>query len=371
MELTVSQSKYTLQMKKGSPLGNSTTPKASTYLDFIQNQANNTNSVDPQMLFDTDDEKMKRIRDIIVQTSNTSVPVLITGESGVGKEVIARAIHKASSTTKQEPFIAINCAAVPPSLLESELFGFEKGSFTGADQKHIGKFELANNGTILLDEITEIDVGLQAKLLRVIQEKEIDKIGGKRPVPINTRIVATTNKDILTAVQQGKFREDLYYRLYVLQIEVPPLRDRPKDIVHLANKFLKQFGESINNQSLRFSEEALDKIKRHKWPGNVRELQNVIQRATILAKDNLITNDIIPIEDTLQPKTRDWIEELPLGEPLRLVETHFILETLKHHNGNRTHAAKTLGISLRTLRNKINEFSAMGYEIMGPFNGRS
>ncbi|MBI2603794.1 MAG: sigma-54-dependent Fis family transcriptional regulator [Deltaproteobacteria bacterium] len=344
-------------------------PQASTYLDYIQNRRGK--QAKPQrQLFDAADEKMKRIHDIVWQVGDTNVPVLITGESGTGKEVIARALHEAAFEDDR-PYIAVNCAAMPASLLESELFGFEKGAFTGAHQRHVGKFELASNGTLLLDEITEMDLSLQAKLLRVLQEKEIDPLGSKSPVRINTRIIATTNRDIVKAVAQGKFRQDLYYRLYVLHIEVPPLRERPKDIVLLAQKFLETVAISFQRPQLRFSEQALAKLCTHTWPGNVRELQNIIQRAVIHAPQDMILPEHIPIDGEEMPSSMEWVSTLPIGQTLQLVETHFILETLKHHNGNRTHAAKTLGISLRTLRNKINEFTVAGYEVPAPLSGRA
>lgn len=345
-------------------------PHASTYLDFIQHRKGRRPDRD-KPLFDSADEKMARIQDIIWQIADTNVPVLITGESGSGKEVIARAIHQAAGT-EGRPFVAVNCAAMPAALLESELFGHEKGSFTGAHQKHIGKFEQAQNGTLLLDEITEIDIALQAKLLRVLQEKEVERVGGTQPISVNTRVIATTNRDIISAVSQGRFRQDLYYRLYVLHLEIPPLRERPKDIELLANKFLDDCRKNFNRPSLVFSPEAMEKMRNHQWPGNVRELQNVVQRAVILSAQDVIKESSIPVDGEEAPMiSMDWINSLPIGQTLKTVETHFILETLKNHHGNRTHAAKTLGISLRTLRNKINEFTAEGYDVTAPVNGRS
>lgn len=347
-------------------------PNASTYLDFIQHRKGRRPDRDrDKPLFPAADEKMVRIQDIIWQIADTNVPVLITGESGVGKEVIAKAIHTAVNQ-EHRPFIPINCAAMPATLLESELFGFEKGSFTGANQKHIGKFELANNGSLLLDEITEIEPALQAKLLRVLQEKEIERIGGKNPIPVNTRVIATTNRDIVSAVNQGRFRQDLYYRLYVLHIEIPPLRERPKDIELLSNIFLNDCKNNFNRQNLSFSPDAMEKLNAHNWPGNVRELQNIVQRAVIMSPQDLISARSIPLEGEGTPMVSlEWVNSLPIGQTLRVVETHFILETLKNHRGNRTHAAKTLGISLRTLRNKINEFTAEGFEVTAPISGRS
>lgn len=355
-----------------SPKGGSSYPNASTYLDFIQHRKGRRPDRDrDQPLFDSADEKMARIQDIIWQIADTNVPVLITGESGTGKEVIARAIHKAGGLDGR-PFVAVNCAAMPATLLESELFGFEKGAFTGAHQKHTGKFEQAQNGTLLLDEVTEIETPLQAKLLRVLQEKEIERIGGQSPIPVNTRVIATTNRDIVSAVTQGRFRQDLYYRLYVLHLEIPPLRERPRDIDLLANKFLEDCKKSFNRPGLSFSTEAMEKLRKHLWPGNVRELQNVVQRAVIMSPQDIIRENTLPIEGEGTPMiSLDWVSSLPIGQTLKTVETHFILETLKHHQGNRTHAAKTLGISLRTLRNKINEFTAEGYEVTAPVSGRA
>ena len=353
------------------PKAGSGYPNASTYLDFIQHRKGRRPERN-KPLFDSADEKMARIQDIIWQIADTNVPVLITGESGAGKEVIARAIHQAGGTERR-PFVAVNCAAMPATLLESELFGYEKGAFTGAHQRHAGKFEQAQNGTLLLDEITEIDIALQAKLLRVLQEKEVERIGGQKPVPVNTRVIATTNRDIVSSVTKGRFRQDLYYRLYVLHLEIPPLRERPKDIELLAEKFLNECRTSFNRPGLSFSPEAMEKLRQHTWPGNVRELQNNVQRAVIMSAQDIIREHSLPVhgETSTPVMSLDWVNSLPIGQALKTVETHFILETLKHHQGNRTHAAKTLGISLRTLRNKINEFTAEGYEVTAPISGRN
>lgn len=339
-----------------------------TSADFIQYAQDKTR--DDSAIFSYADEKMTRIKEIIDQIKDTTVPVLITGESGVGKEVIARAIHRLSSRANQ-PFIAVNCAALPPTLLESELFGYEKGAFTGALARHTGKFEAAHNGTLLLDEVTEMDPALQSKLLRALQEKEIERIGGNGPVAINTRIIATTNRDIMTAVAQGQFRQDLYYRLHVIQIDVPPLRERPKDIEFLARSFLKTYAIQVGKTHLEFDTSSIQKMQDHTWPGNVRELQNVIQRAAILTNKSILSADDLPIEAASTEIQSTWVQHLPIGRSLRDLETQFILETLKHHHGNRTHAAKTLGISLRTLRNKINEFTSEGLTVTAPMTGRA
>ena len=346
-------------------------PSSADYLNYLQthkptDQAPTSNG---KVLFLTADENMMRIREIVEQIKDANVPVLITGESGTGKEVIARAIHNASNRN-DKPFVAVNCAALPSNLLENELYGHEKGSFTGAFQKHTGKFEQADGGTLLLDEVTEMDQGLQAKLLRALQEKEIERIGGNAPIKVNTRIIATTNRDITQIVKQGTLRQDLYYRLYVINLEIPPLRERPKDIDLLANHFLSQYREQYGKHSLEFNVDAINKLRSHYWPGNVRELQNIVQRSVLLASNNMIMAQDVPLEVETSSQSLEWVTTLPVGRPLKDLETHFILSTLKHHEGNRTHAAKTLGISLRTLRNKINEYTGDGFEVTAPTTGR-
>lgn len=316
------------------------------------------------------DEKMLRIREIIKQIADANVPVLISGESGTGKEVIARMIHQ-SSNRKGDPFVAVNCAALPPTLLESELFGFEKGAFTGAHQQHIGKFEQAHGGTLLLDEVTETDQGLQAKLLRALQEQEIERIGGEGPIKIDTRIIATTNRDIARSVKDGRFRQDLFYRLYVIHLEIPPLRDRPKDIEVLTRHFLKSFSVQFKGEAATLTADAMQKLLKYPWPGNVRELQNVIQRAVLMTQGNTVTAKEFVLEQKKIDEDLEWVKHLPIGQKMREVETQFILETLRTHNGNRTHSAKTLGISLRTLRNKINEFVLEGHEVPQPTTGKA
>lgn len=347
-----------------------TAPNAKDYLDFIQVQREQRqNDARPpkesDKLFLAADEKMKRIREIVEQIANANVPVLITGESGTGKEIIAKAIHKASEKSKK-PFVAVNCAALPSALLESELFGHERGAFTDAHQRHLGKFEQANGGTLLLDEVTEMDTALQAKLLRALQEKEIERIGGSGPLSVDVRIIATTNRDIASYIKAGTFRQDLYYRLYVIHLEIPPLRERPQDIELLSEHFLRQFSEEFSKPGLEFLPDAKAKLLTYSWPGNVRELQNIVQRTVLMANDTSIAGADIPIDLGASAAAIDWVKALPVGSPLRNVETQFILATLKHHAGNRTHAAKTLGISLRTLRNKINEFTAEGLEVTAP-----
>ena len=348
-------------------------PNSNDYLAYLRARKLDEQAVRKsvgQTTFITSDEKMRRICEVVDQIANANVSVLICGESGTGKEVIARMIHEASNR-KDKPFVAVNCAAVPGALLESELFGHEKGSFTGAHQRHTGKFEQANGGTLLLDEITETEPALQAKLLRALQEREIERIGGTGPIAVDTRIIATTNRDIGAAVKDGSFRQDLYYRLNVIKLVVPPLRERHRDIEALAESFLKQFSLQFNRPSVRFSYDAMAKLVKYPWPGNVRELQNTVQRAVLMSQNEVILPKDIPLTSLTTSDTTDWIKTLPLGRPMRDVERCFIIETLKYHNGNRTHAAKTLGISLRTLRNKINEFTAGGFEVPPPTTGKA
>lgn len=352
-------------------------PNEAEYLNYVQDRRSGA-TVAPgvgeivtpvdDMGFLAADEKLLRLKDVVRQIAGANVPVLISGESGTGKEVFAQAIHKASSR-KDKPFVAINCAAIPANLLESELFGYEKGAFTNASQRHIGKFEQANGGTLLLDEVTEIDPALQAKLLRALQEREIERLGGSGPVPVDVRIIATTNRDIVNAVSTGMFRQDLYYRLYVIHMEIPPLRERAKDIELLAHSFLDRQGAE-SGRKMQFSRDALNKLQSYPWPGNVRELQNVVQRTVLMTKADTITASDLRLSTERSPMTTDWIKALPVGRSLQEVETQFILETLKYHRGNRTHAAKTLGISLRTLRNKINEFTSVGIDVMTPQTGK-
>ena len=345
------------------------TPAPQEFVQYAREQQREKSPGEP--IFIAADDKMLRIREIIEQIRATSVPVLITGESGTGKEVIARAIHAASSRATGA-FVAVNCAALPPALLESELFGHERGAFTGAHQRHIGKFEQAADGTLLLDEVTEMDPALQSKLLRALQEKEIERVGGTGPIPVKTRVIATTNRDIVRTVAQGLFRQDLYYRLHVIQLDVPALRERRRDIETLAWHFLRTYCTQFGKEAMEFAADALARLTTHTWPGNVRELQNVIQRAVLLAPSNTINALDLPIDTPVSSADPNaWTAHLPIGRPLADVETRFILATLKHHQGNRTHAAKTLGISLRTLRNKINEFNAKGLEVTAPTTGRA
>lgn len=298
------------------------------------------------------------------QVASSDATVFITGASGTGKENLARHLHKYSNRAKG-PFIALNCAAVPDSLMESELFGHERGAFSGAVVRRIGKFEAADGGTLLLDEITEMDVRLQAKLLRVIQERELDRLGGFAPVRVNVRLLATSNRDIPAEVAAGRFRSDLYFRLNVVGLQIPELRERPSDIRILADYYARHYAH-VNKLRFRpISTAAQHALTTHTWPGNVRELENAIHRAVLLASGTELGLDAFE----LQP-TRD-ITHAPLqadvvglvGRTIDDVEQDLILQTLTHTSGNRTHAALMLGISIRALRNKLRDYAHAGFAV--------
>lgn len=294
--------------------------------------------------------QMQKIVSLAGNLAMSDITVLIYGESGTGKELLARYIHK-NSKRGDKPFVAVNCAAIPDNLLESELFGYEKGAFTGAIERRKGKFELANGGTILLDEIGEMSMTLQAKLLRVLQEREIDRIGGKEPIPIDVRVIATTNRDLQKECSQGRFREDLYYRLNVFPIKVPALRERPEDIEVLSIYFLEKFSNSYRKNIRGFQKEAIEFLKGSQWKGNVRELENTIQRAVFVCSKEYITKNDLMIEDVRSSETKVFN-----NGSLKEIERELILKTLEEVGGNKTKAAKILGLSVRTIRNKLNEY---------------
>jgi transcriptional regulator with PAS, ATPase and Fis domain len=280
--------------------------------------------------------------------------VLIMGDTGTGKEMFARYIHQMSPRA-QKPFMAVNCAALPEGLLETELFGHEKGAFTGAIERKDGKFELANKGTLLLDEVTEMSLPLQAKLLRVLQEHEIDKVGGRTPIPVDVRVVATTNRDIKERIRENQFREDLYYRLNVIPLKLIPLRDRIDDIQTLAEHFIEKHSKDLNKNISHIADETIELLKKYSWPGNVRELENIIERATLMCQENtLLPSHLFFDEEEIQIKgTRS------LGKfkgTIHDMEKELITQTLEEVNGNKTKAAENLGISVRTLRNKLASY---------------
>lgn len=289
--------------------------------------------------------------------ASTRVPVLVQGESGTGKELLARFIHS-NSPRASRALVAVNCAAIPDNLLESELFGHEKGAFTGATSRKIGKFEQANGSTLLLDEIGEMGPNLQAKLLRVLQEWEVDRLGGTTPVPLDVRLIATTNADLAESVRKGRFREDLYFRLNVMPFRLPPLRERPQDILLLAEHFLKRAAQEHGRAMRGFSPKAAEKLRGHHWKGNVRELRNVVERAVLLGRGPMVEPEEIWIEDL--PLHAGEAGSLALGGSIRDVERELILRTLEKEGWNRTRASARLGISIRTLRNKLHEYRREG-----------
>ncbi len=344
------------------------------------------------------DPVMKTVAALAEQVAPSEASIMVTGESGTGKEVMARFVHQKSNRANKA-FVAVNCAAIPENLLESELFGHEKGAFTGAIARRIGKFEEADGGTLLLDEISEMDVRLQAKLLRAIQERQIDRVGGSKPVNVNIRIIATSNRNLQEEVKAGNFREDLFFRLNVVNLRVPPLRERPADIKALATFFAEKYADVNNVENRQLSEDAIRSLIAHSWPGNVRELENAMHRAVLLATGNEISTNAIMLPDasgnlmpndtanaasqaiSVSDETAITALSNPLSTPITdandqsahlvgktvaEVERDLIIDTLKHCLGNRTHAANILGISIRTLRNKLNQYQTDGISVPQP-----
>lgn len=326
------------------------------------------------------DEAMTKILKLADQIAPSDASVLITGESGTGKEVLARYIHRHSKRA-DKAFVSVNCAAIPENLLESELFGHEKGSFTGAIARRVGKFEEANGGTLLLDEISELHPRLQAKLLRAVQEREIDRVGGTRPIKVDIRVLATSNRDLNEEVKNGNFREDLLFRLNVLNIRLPSLRERPADLEALCHYFVERYSTANGVDVRPIGSQAMQALKNHRWPGNVRELENTIHRAVVLATGSEIDSDAIMLQNGASlPSSAASGETGPTGAAIGVagvplvgrtvaeVERDLIIDTLDHCLGNRTHAAKILGISIRTLRNKLKLYNDEGMEIVPPLS---
>lgn len=349
------------------------------------------------------DPATQKIIKLADQIAPSDASVLITGQSGTGKEVMARYIHNKSRRSTGS-FVAVNCAAIPENLLESELFGHEKGAFSGAIARRIGKFEESNGGTLLLDEVSEMDIRLQAKLLRAIQEREIDRVGGSKPVKIDVRILATSNRNLQDSVKKGEFREDLYYRLNVVNLDIPSLAERPLDVPLLAEYFAKKYSEMNGVQVRPLSKEALAMLSRYHWPGNVRELENTMHRAVLFASGDEISEDAIVLTEaqkhdapaaappaTSEPQpahtpadpasvapagaatepppvmtSPDGAARPMVGQTVADVERGLIIDTLGHCLGNRTHAANILGISIRTLRNKLKQYSEEGFNVPAP-----
>jgi DNA-binding NtrC family response regulator len=329
---------------------------------------------------------METLRQLIRKVARTQATVLIAGESGTGKELVARALYR-QSPRANAPFIKVNCAAIPENLIESEFFGHEKGSFTGATSKREGRFELAHGGTILLDEISEISPQVQAKLLRVLQERELERVGGNRTIKVDVRVIATTNRHLEESVARKEFRQDLFFRLNVVPIHVPPLREHKEDVIFLAHQFMPRFARKHGARVNGISDSALAALVAHNWPGNVRELQNVIERAVILCGDSgqlepdhlgfshLATSATAmsapapvaaPASSPSTPPTESAAATVPSpaaeSGTLAEVEKHYILAALEKTKQNRTHAARLLGISIRTLRNKLNEYGVKAKE---------
>jgi DNA-binding NtrC family response regulator len=294
-------------------------------------------------------EAFSRIIEVAKQIAPSEASVLIVGESGTGKEVVAKFIHK-NSKRKGKDLISVNCAAIPENLLESELFGHEKGAFTGAIERRIGKFEQANGGTLLLDEISEMDLKLQAKLLRAIQEREIVRVGGNQVIKLDIRIIATSNRNLMDEIKKGTFREDLFYRLNVINIELPPLRMRAEDVENLANYFIEKYSKLNGLNKKYLSNEAINKLKNHEWPGNVRELENIIHRAVLMTIGETISDKEIMLINTKQPANNN--EDRTLAK----IEKDAIESTLKKYSGDEVKTAMVLGVSLKILRSKLNDY---------------
>jgi len=310
------------------------------------------------------DSCMQSIVAMAGRVAKSEATVLVQGESGTGKEILARFIHKNSGRSKK-PFIAINCAAIPENMLEAMLFGYEKGAFTGASQASPGKFEQAQGGTLLLDEVSEMNILLQAKLLRVLQEKEVERLGGKKVIPLDVRVIATTNRNLREFVDEGKFREDLLYRINVFPIQIPPLRDRQSDIPSLAKTLIARHFKGDSMQPV-FTKQAMKRLVGHAWRGNVRELENVVQRALIMmsgndiqAEDLIFENEEVDYLSSFAPK----VDDKGLNEGVRVAEEGLILKTLEDVSGSRKHTAERLGISPRTLRYKIAKMRDSGIQI--------
>ena len=316
------------------------------------------------------DKKTEAILKMAKQIAPSEANVLLTGSSGTGKEIFSRFVHDNSKRANKK-FVAVNCAAIPETLLESELFGYEKGAFTGAVARRIGKFEEASGGTLLLDEISEMDIRIQAKLLRAIQEKEIDRIGGKTPIKVDTRIIATSNRNLAQSVKDGAFREDLYYRLNVVNINIPDLKDRPEDVPVLAKHFIKKYADLNGLPMKDLSKEASAMLDNYLWPGNVRELENTMHRAVLLSTGDEIEASAIILTDPSalrnpQASVTNTTVQSPVsgaGQTLAGMERNLIIDTLKHTFGNRTQAANLLGISIRTLRNKLKQYQDEGFDV--------
>jgi two-component system response regulator AtoC len=305
---------------------------------------------------------MQKIIQDAKKIAKSHASVFITGESGTGKEVIAKIIHL-HSYRSQKPFIKVNCAAIPETLIESEFFGYEKGAFTGANNRKEGKFELAHKGTLLLDEVTEIPLFLQSKLLRAVQEKEVERVGGTKPMKVDIRFISTSNRILERAIKEKIFREDLFYRLNVVPLYIPPLRERKEDILSLSAFFLEKFTQEHQKEKKNFSSSAKAALLDYFWPGNVRELSNLIERCVVMDFSPVIEEGHLDLPKTIKTQNDGEQNSLPVGISLYEMEKRFILGTLKRENYNKTKTAKILKIHLRTLRNKLNEYDQRDTQI--------
>lgn len=329
-------------------------------LKFLKEQLESSNKLEGVI---TNSFKMKRIIDVAARVAASKASVLILGESGTGKEVLARAIHYASKR-KDKLFVPVNCAALNENLLESELFGHEKGAFTGAEKMHKGRFEIADEGTIFLDEIGDLPMHLQVKLLRVLQEGQFERVGGANTIKVDVRVISATNKNIEDLIKEGKFREDLFYRLNVVNIQLPPLRERKEDISILISEFLKKYLKETDKTNLEFSKEALDLLMKYNYPGNIRELENIVHHSIVLSRNEIISTEDLPIGIKTPGSEKDldscFEEGTSLTEKVELLERTLITSALKKTSGNQTAAAKLLGISERNLRYRLEKWGVKG-----------
>ena len=329
-------------------------------LKFLKEQLESSNKLEGVI---TNSFKMKRIIDVAARVAASKASVLILGESGTGKEVLARSIHYASKR-KDKLFVPVNCAALNENLLESELFGHEKGAFTGAEKMHKGRFEIADEGTIFLDEIGDLPMHLQVKLLRVLQEGQFERVGGANTIKVDVRVISATNKNIEDLIKEGKFREDLFYRLNVVNIQLPPLRERKEDISILISEFLKKYLKETDKTNLEFSKEALDLLMKYNYPGNIRELENIVHHSIVLSRNEIISTEDLPIGIKTPGSEKDldscFEEGTSLTEKVELLERTLITSALKKTSGNQTAAAKLLGISERNLRYRLEKWGVKG-----------
>jgi two-component system nitrogen regulation response regulator NtrX len=309
--------------------------------------------------------RMRQVFETIKKVAETDLTVMIRGESGTGKELVAQALHH-RSVRQSRPFIAVNCAAISRELVESELFGHEKGAFTGADARRVGRFEAAEGGTIFLDEIGDMPLETQAKVLRVLQERTLERVGGTTPIPIDVRVVAATHRDLEKEVEEGTFREDLYYRLAVVPLELPPLRDRAEDIPALVERFLTLQAQRLSRAKKGVSPEALTRLTEHPWPGNVRELRNVVEQAQVMASGEVIEANDLFLHRKKASKVRAWDDALPYNEAKRQATEHFertyLLEALRRHEGNISRTAEAIGLARQSLQQKIKELDLRSEE---------